>query len=64
MRVDALVSLNGRRAVPMIDPEVNLAAQADGVHWMRWIEPSPDSTPLPAFRRPSAQPLLVRADSP
>jgi hypothetical protein len=64
VRVDALVSLNGRRAVPMIDPDVDLAAQSDGVHSMRWIEPSPDSSPLPAFRKPSPQPLLVSTDTP
>jgi len=48
VRVDALVSLNGRRAAPMIDPEANLARETDTVAAMRWIAPSPPGAPLPA----------------
>jgi hypothetical protein len=49
VRVDALVSLNGRRAVAMIDPEVNLVNVDDGVSLARWIAPSPPGHPLPAY---------------
>ena len=49
VRVDALVSLNGRRAVPMIDPDVDLAHEPDTIAAMRWIAPSPASEPLPAY---------------
>jgi hypothetical protein len=51
IRADALVSLNGRRAVPMIDPDVDLAQERDTVAVMRWIEPRPLEDPLPAHRR-------------
>lgn len=51
VRVDALVSLNGRRAAPMIDPEANLAQETDTVAVMRWIAPSPSGAPLPAHPR-------------
>lgn len=50
VRVDALVSLNGRRAVPMIRPDVDLAQVSDGVALMSWIERTPESHPLPAQR--------------
>jgi len=49
VRVDALVSLNGRRAAPMIDPNVNLADVDDGVGLARWIAPSPPGDPLHAY---------------
>ena len=48
VRVDALVSLNGRRAAPMIDPAVDLAHEPDTVAVMPWIAPSPPGDPLPA----------------
>jgi hypothetical protein len=51
VRADALVSLNGRRAAPMIDPDVDLAQERDTVAVMRWIEPRPIGDPLPALRR-------------
>jgi hypothetical protein len=50
VRVDALVSLNGRRAAPMIDPDVDLAHESDTVAVMPWIAPSPPGDPLPALR--------------
>ncbi len=50
VRVDALVSLNGRRAAPMIDPEVDLARQPDTIALMSWIEPRAEVDPLPAYR--------------
>lgn len=65
VRVDALVSLNGRRAEPMIDPSVDLAAQRDGLGVMSWVAPSPRSKPLPALRRPPEQRMALHApDSP
>jgi hypothetical protein len=50
VRADALVSLNGRHAAPMIDPEVDLARQPDTLALMSWIEPRPEVDPLPAYR--------------
>jgi len=50
VRADALVSLNGRHAAPMIDPEVDLARQPDTLALMSWIEPRPEVDPLPACR--------------
>jgi len=51
VRVDALVSLNGRPAAPMIDPDADLARVEDGLGDAAWITPMPDSDPLPAIRR-------------
>ena len=45
VRVDALVSLNGRRARPLIDPTVDLAAVEDSVLAADWITPAPDEPP-------------------
>lgn len=45
VRADNLVSLNGRRAVPMIDPTVDLAVINDGIARAHWILPAPDSPP-------------------
>lgn len=53
VRVDALVSLNGRRAAPMIDPDVDLAKVDDGIALAPWIAPVPTSAPLPAYPRSS-----------
>jgi len=50
VRVDAWVSLNGRRAARMIDPTVDLARVRDGVALMDWIESRPPDDPLPAYR--------------
>lgn len=60
VRVDALVSLNGRRAAPMIDPEADLAHEPDTVAVMPWIAPSPPGEPLPAVRSGSA--LVVASE--
>lgn len=42
VRVDALVSLNGRRMRPLVDPDVDLMQVADGLGPARWILPAPD----------------------
>lgn len=52
VRADAIVSLNGRRAAPMLDPDVDLARQRDTVAIMPWISPSPSDEPLPAYPGP------------
>jgi hypothetical protein len=49
VRVQALVSLNGRRIAPLIDPNVDLATVDDGVARARWILPAPRTAP-PALR--------------
>ncbi len=43
--VDALVSLNGRPAALLIDPNVNLLDIRDGMGLARWILPSPRNAP-------------------
>ena len=45
VRVDALVSLNGRAAVPLIDPAVDLTTVGDGLAKAGWILPAPDGPP-------------------
>ncbi|HEX6276592.1 MAG TPA: HTTM domain-containing protein, partial [Polyangiaceae bacterium] len=45
VRVDALVSLNGRRLAPIIDPNVDLATVSDGLARARWILPAPSDPP-------------------
>jgi vitamin K-dependent gamma-carboxylase len=45
VRVDAFVSLNGRRMRRLIDPAVDLATIQDGVLPARWITDSPDEAP-------------------
>lgn len=42
---DALVSLNGRRATPLIDPEVDLMQVEDGQALATWILPAPATPP-------------------
>jgi hypothetical protein len=59
VRADALVSLNGRRAAFMIDPDVDLAQERDTVAVMRWIEPRPTGDPLPAHRRRDSRSLAT-----
>jgi vitamin K-dependent gamma-carboxylase len=49
VRVDALVSLNGRRLSPLIDPSVDLATVRDGIGRASWILPAP-SEPPPLLR--------------
>jgi vitamin K-dependent gamma-carboxylase len=47
VRVDALVSLNGRRIARLIDPEVDLVTVRDGIGKASWILAAPrESAPL------------------
>jgi vitamin K-dependent gamma-carboxylase len=46
VRVDALVSLNGRPAAPLIDPELDLAAAEERDLPAHWIKPLPAGPPL------------------
>ncbi len=46
VRVDALVSLNGREAVALIDPTRNLVSVTDGLATGDWILPSPTTMPF------------------
>jgi len=46
VRAEALVSLNGRRARPMIDPARDLARQSDSLAPADWILPAPDGPPI------------------
>jgi vitamin K-dependent gamma-carboxylase len=46
VRAEALVSLNGRPARPMIDPEVDLARVDDGLAPKHWILPEPHDPPI------------------
>jgi hypothetical protein len=46
VRVEALVSLNGRRLAPLIDPRVDLTLVSDGFGKARWILPVPTTAPL------------------
>jgi vitamin K-dependent gamma-carboxylase len=47
VRVDALVSLNGRRIAPLIDPNVDLVTVRDGFGKASWILAAPrESAPL------------------
>jgi vitamin K-dependent gamma-carboxylase len=43
--VDALVSLNGRPMVPMIDPKVDLSGIEDGLMKARFVLPAPTDAP-------------------
>jgi hypothetical protein len=45
VRVEALVSLNGRRLAPLIDPSVDLATVKDGIGRASWILPAPEAPP-------------------
>ncbi len=46
VRVDALVSLNGRRAAPLIDPDVDISRVSTGWGPAPWILPMPSEPPL------------------
>jgi len=46
VRVDALVSLNGRSVAPLVDPSVDLARVDDGLGKARWISPEPAGPPI------------------
>ena len=55
VRVEAVVSLNGRSAAPMIDPAVDLARTSDGLAKASWILPEPQGPPIhlrPAWSAP------------
>lgn len=45
VRVEALVSLNGRRLAPLIDPRVDLASVKDGLGRARFVLPAPSEPP-------------------
>ena len=45
VRVDALVSLNGREIQPLIDPAVDLTTVRDGLARASWIRPAPSGPP-------------------
>jgi hypothetical protein len=45
VRADALVSLNGRRMLRLIDPNVDLSQVADGLGRASWILPGPSDPP-------------------
>jgi hypothetical protein len=45
VHADARVSLNGRPAAVLVDPEIDLAREADGLGGKRWIRPAPAGPP-------------------
>jgi hypothetical protein len=45
VRVQALVSLNGRYPAPLIDPTVDLTHVRDGIGKAHWILPAPSGPP-------------------
>jgi hypothetical protein len=51
VRAEALVSLNGRRLAPLIDPDVDLSLVSDGLRRASWI------LPVPATPPPHIQPI-------
>lgn len=57
VRVEAWVSLNGRPAALMIDPDVDLATVSDGLAVADWILPGPMEPPLAVGRRPQPRRL-------
>ncbi len=52
VRAEALVSLNGRKPRPMIDPQVDLTRVEFGLAPAAWILPGPTEPPLPAISTP------------
>ncbi len=62
VRVEALVSLNGRPATPLVDPNVDLARIDDGLGRASWITPEPSSAPI--HLRPSHRRALTWSDAP
>ncbi|AGC46788.1 Vitamin K-dependent gamma-carboxylase [Myxococcus stipitatus DSM 14675] len=46
VHADARVSLNGRAAQLLVDPDVDLAREVDGLGAKPWILPAPDSPPI------------------
>lgn len=51
VRADAIASLNGRPAAPLIDPKVDLTQVRDGLGQANWILPEPDTKPWRLARR-------------
>jgi hypothetical protein len=45
VRVDAFVSLNGRKLARLIDPDVDLGSIEDGVGRAPWVLPAPTEAP-------------------
>jgi hypothetical protein len=45
VRADVFVSLNGRPSARLVDPDVDLARERDGLHAQRWILPAPEVPP-------------------
>jgi len=45
VRVDSPVSLNGRRAAPLIDPTIDLTTVSDGLQRFSWVMPAPRQDP-------------------
>ena len=65
VRVDAVASLNGRRAERLIDMDVDLAKVRDGLHRAPWILPAPEtSPPLLASRASDSMALVYQSASP
>ncbi|NTX33012.1 HTTM domain-containing protein [Myxococcus sp. CA033] len=60
VRADVRVSLNGRSAEVLVDPNVDLARERDGLAPKAWILPAPDSPPIRL--RPTMR--TARVDSP
>ncbi len=46
VRVQAIASLNGRPAEPLIDPDIDLTQVRDGLARAAWIKPAPQSSPI------------------
>jgi vitamin K-dependent gamma-carboxylase len=63
VRVEALVSLNGRSPAPMIDPAVDLARASDGIGKASWILPEPHGPPIHLRPTWSAARLASRSGS-
>lgn len=47
VRAETMVSVNGRRGAPLVDPAVDLVPVRDGLAPAPWILPAPDSPPPP-----------------
>jgi hypothetical protein len=54
VRAEALVSLNGRRARPMIDPAIDLAGVPDDLASATWIAAAPEEPPIRLSPRSTA----------
>jgi vitamin K-dependent gamma-carboxylase len=60
VRVEAIVSLNGRAGAPMIDPKIDLATVDDGMAKASWILPAPEGPPIHLRSRPWSGRLASR----